>query len=58
MPCPQIRVEINMKVSQFIKILKLLESEYGDITVINLDNYSPKAEFKSLDGIGPVIIIK
>ena len=47
-----------MKLSQFIKVLQRLEYECGDITVINPDNYSPKAERKDLDGIGPVIIIK
>jgi hypothetical protein len=47
-----------MKVSQFIKLLQRLEYECGDITVINLDNYSPKAECITLEGIGPVIRIK
>jgi hypothetical protein len=51
-------MEKTMKVSQFIKILQRLEYECGDITVLNPDNYSPKAECKELDGIGKVIIIR
>ena len=47
-----------MKVSQFIKILQRLEYECGDISVINADNYTPKAECKDIDGIGRVIMIK
>jgi hypothetical protein len=47
-----------MKVSQFIKLLQRLEYECGDITVINPDNYTPKAECKDINGIGKVIMIK
>ena len=47
-----------MKLSQFIKLLQRLEYEHGDISVINLDNYTPKAECKVIDGIGTVIVIK
>ena len=47
-----------MKVSQFIKLLQRLEYEYGDIAVINADNYTPKAVFKELNVIGPVIVIR
>ena len=47
-----------MKVSQFIKLLQRLEYEHGDIAVINADNYTPKAEFRDIDVIGPVIMIK
>ena len=51
-------MEIAMKVSQFIKILQRLENECGDITVVNPDNYSPKAEHKDMAGIGQVIVIR
>lgn len=47
-----------MKVSQFIKLLQRLEYECGDITVLNTDNYTPKAECKDLVGIGKVIVIR
>ena len=47
-----------MKVSQLIKLLQRLEYECGDIAVLNADHYSPKAEYKELDGIGKVIIIR
>jgi hypothetical protein len=47
-----------MKVSQLIKLLQRLEYECGDISVLNPDHYSPKAECKDLDGIGKVIIIR
>ena len=47
-----------MKVSQFIKILQRLEYDHGDIAIINIDNYTPKAEYKELDVIGPVIVVK
>lgn len=47
-----------MKISQFIKLLQRLEYEHGDIAVINPDNYSPKAEYKEMDVIGKVIIIR
>lgn len=47
-----------MKISQFIKLLQRLEYEHGDLHVINPDNYIPKAEFKEIDVIGPVIMIR
>ena len=47
-----------MKVSQFIKLLQRLEYEHGDIAIINTDNYTPKAAYKEIDVIGPVIVIK
>jgi len=47
-----------MKVSQFIKLLQRLEYEHGDIAVINADSNTPKADYKDMDVIGPVIIIK
>jgi hypothetical protein len=51
-------MEKTMKVSQLIKVLQRLEYECGDISVLNADHYSPKAECKELDGIGKVIIIR
>jgi len=47
-----------MKISQFIKLLQRLEYEHGDIQVINLADRTPKAEYKDLEDIGPVIIIR
>ncbi len=47
-----------MKISQFIKVLQRLEYEHGDIQVINPDNYTPKAEYKDLETIGSVILIR
>ena len=47
-----------MKVSKFIELLQRLESECGDIAVLNPDNYTPKAECKELEGIGKVIVIR
>ena len=51
-------MEKTMKVSQLIKLLQRLEYECGDISVLNADDYSPKAECKELDGIGKVIILQ